>query len=211
METGADANPENSDTLEKIGELGEAVLRLENYRYRITSAMSWVVFGMTFASFTVLYNVLLLLGAENWIAGVMLILAGVISFAIYSYFWKFVPVDRRVRKKAKIGIAALVAPFVVSYSVLPLIFRFTPYYFSVIWYPSLGLGLLLASLGIETSDAKTVRYAGILMGTTSLLFLAIPRNPVAANLLAVSMMLLVYLLSFAHAFLSAYRSFYERA
>ncbi|WP_202319438.1 hypothetical protein [Archaeoglobus neptunius] len=191
-------------------ELGETALKLEEYRVRIVQSLSWVIFGVLFASSTMLFNALILLGISGLVVVISLLMAGFIGFIAYTALWKYISPGRGVRKKnAAAIIVALTAPFLISYSILPLVIHTTQLYYSVVWYPSLGSGLLAA--GLISRRSRTMLYAGITLIFTSMIFIYLPAGsvtPLVANLLAISMMLAVYLVAFLHEFITAERVIY---
>ncbi len=109
--------------------------------------------------------------------------------------------------------------FVVAYSIIPRFLTFTEIqgslYYSLIWYPSLGVGLLLFGLFSKSKDewlvTNTLTYAGISMILSSLAFIPLANlvtdyyEMLAFQLIASSIMLLMYL----EAFLFIFRSMTE--
>jgi len=199
--------------------LGDMALKLERYRYTITSALGWVIFGMVFSSMNVLYSALLLYGIkEYWIIGPLMATAGVLGGYIYGKFWKFTPMSKEIRVRWMYGLILLFLPFVVSYTVAPIFINATPYYYTVVWYPSLGFGLLFCGLYAERNEYISVRampYAGVAIIATSVVFIQLAKLPmnydtvIATGLLAVSMMLMVYLFTAIYVFFKAQRVVYE--
>ena len=209
--------------MEDAKKLGDMALKLERYRYNIVSALGWVIFGMLFGSMTILYSSLLLFGIrEYWIIGILMIAAGITGGYTYGRFWKFIPVEREVKRRWYVGVILLSIPFIVSYLMLPFLIEdflnSSAFYFSTAWYPSLGFGLLFNSIYSERKDkhlvTKTMSYAGILIILTSTIFLLIPTlgnavTAIAAGLLGVSMMILIYLLCALYTFFKAQRVIYS--
>ncbi|RLI81773.1 hypothetical protein DRP04_05405 [Archaeoglobales archaeon] len=198
--------------VEDMAKLGDIALKLERYRHNIASALSWVIFGMIFGSMVTLGNSLVLLGFGG-IFWILLILAGITSGYIYYKFWKYVPENREVKRRWKIGLVFLFLPFIIAYSI-PLPIK-TPLYCATIWYPSLGVGLLICGLYVEkTSLVKSTVYAGVLILLTSPLLLPLftmPVNPsliVAAESLCTSMMILIYFITAIYAFFKAEKTIY---
>ncbi len=189
--------------MEEVKKLGEMALKLERYRYRIIKSLSWIIFGMLFASIATLCNSLQLFGASEWI-WVLLIPTAILSIFLYKKFWMFIP-EGFEKKKWKIIIFLLAIPFFIAYYLPPLFLKLSSFYFSIAWYPSLGCGLLLFGLYIKS---KVESYCGMTILLTSLIFLALPKIALAANLLGISMMLLIYLACFLYSFLKSQRVIY---
>ena len=200
--------------MEEMSKLGDLAVKLEAYRVRIATAMSWVVFGMIFGSLTVLAQSLTLLGLGWWVTPLLVAVAGLVGGAVHVRFMKFLPVDREMRRRWRIGTILLFVPFVVTYSLLPLLIDVTPLYFMVVWYPSLGLGLVLCGSYAEKAERGGVRvmtYTGLLiLATSSVLIILFSYQQtatlvVASGLLCVSMMLLTYLAASIYVFFTAQR------
>lgn len=205
--------------MEEMAKLGDLALKLERYRYNLIASLGWVIFGMLFASAIMIFNgLIMLLGFNPWYIAVSLISAGVLGGLTYRFFKKFMP--KSERKEWKAGLIFLFLPFVVAYSVIPKLLTFTglqeSLYYSLIWYPSLGVGLLLFGLFTESKDewlvANTSTHAGISMILSSLAFIPLASlvtdyyGVMALSLIASSIMLLVYLGAFLFSFFKASKS-----
>jgi len=206
--------------MEEMARLGDLALKLEKYRSYIASALSWVVFGMIFGSLITLGSSLILFGFFDYrIFWILVAVAGVSGGFIYGKFLRMMPEDREIRRRWNIGLIFLFVPFIVSYSVVPSIVHVSKLYYNVIWYPSLGFGLLLAGLYAERGENYPIRsatYGGILIVLTSLILIPVSRLPVNSNvilasgLLCVSLMILIYFAVFIYVFFRAQRVIYAR-
>ena len=143
--------------------------------------------------------------------------AGLSGGYLYERFWKYLPVNKEIKKRWHRGAALLFIPFVISYGVVPMMFKVNPLYMSVVWYPSLGIGLALYGLYSERdSEYLAVRatfYVGVVITLTSLVFIPLSKLPVsdivaALGLLAISMMLLIYLSAAVYIFFKAEKIIY---
>ena len=142
---------------------------------------------------------------------------GVSSGLTCRFFKKFMP--KSGRKDWKVGPIFLFLPFVVAYSVILAFLTFMEFqeslYYSLIWYSSLGVGLLLFGLFSESKDewlvTNTSTHVGISMIQSSLAFIPLANlvigyyGVMALQLVASSIMLLIYL----GAFLFIFRSMTE--
>ena len=186
---------------EDIARLGDLALKLEKYRYNIASALAWVIFGMVFGSMEVLGNSLIMFGILDYeVFWVLVAMAGIISGYLYSKILKYMPKEKEVEKRWRIGIALLFIPFIVSYALIPLAFRASAFYFNMVWYPSLGFGLLLCGLYAERRPLiRAMTYAGILIIGSSVILYPISTLPMnfetvmASGLLCLSMMIIYFI------------------
>ncbi len=197
--------------MEEMSNLGDLALKLEMYRGRIAIAMSWVIFGMIFGSLTILAQSLILLGFEWWVTPLLVAVAGLVGGIAYMRFMKFLPMNKEIKRRWRVGTLFLFIPFVVSYALLPALIDTTPLYQMVVWYPSLGLGLLLCGSYAERERVRVMTYTGALILTTSLLLLPFFSYQqtttliIASGLVCVSMMLLIYLTASIYIFFTAQR------
>lgn len=197
-----------------MAKLGDMVLKLENYRHHIIVALAWVVFGMIFGSMITLANSLTLFGFGYEVFWI-LVVAAILGGYIYGRFLKYMPAKSDVElKRWKIGIPLMFIPFVISYSAIPVIFNVgAPLYFNTVWYPSLGVGLLICGLVAERTS-RPMTYTGALISLSSLVLLPISRMPVSFNvvigagLLCLSMMMLLYFITAIYIFFRAQRVIY---
>ena len=200
--------------MEDMAKLGDLALKLERYRYHIITALAWVVFGMLFGSMLTLANSLILLGFGYKIYWILLVVAMILASYIYAKFLKYMPVESDVKKRWRIGIPLMFIPFVIAYSVIPIILNIeTPLYFNTVWYPSLGICLLLYGLVAERTS-RAMKYTGALISATSLILIPILRLPpsfntvMGAGLLCLSMMMLIYFITAIYIFFRAQRVVY---
>ena len=188
---------------EDIARLGDLALKLEKYRYNIASALAWVIFGMVFGSINILGNSLIMFDILDYgVFWVLIAIAGTISGYIYSKILKYMPKEREVEKRWRVGIALLFIPFIVSYALIPLLFEVSAFYFNTVWYPSLGFGLLFCGLYAERKPLiRAMTYAGVLIIVSSVILYPISTLPMnfntvmASGLLCLSMMMLIYFIT----------------
>lgn len=87
--------------------------KLEKYRYNIASALAWVIFGMVFGSMNILGNSLIMFGILDYrVFWVLVAIAGTISGYIYSKILKYMPKEKEVEKRWRVGIFLLFIPFI---------------------------------------------------------------------------------------------------
>jgi len=188
--------------MDDVGKLADLAIKLEKYRYNIAASMSWVIFGMVFATVVLLNNAITLLSDffSLPLLFVTLLSATLISATLYREFMKFAP-------KRKKGTSSLnfAVPFMVAYLV-PVLFEMPPVltacYCSIAWYPSLGAAIIVAGIrerGDEMLVFKPMLPAGIaIAATTPLLvylmkFVAQWTHVMGLGLLATAMMLIAYI------------------
>jgi len=201
---------------EDIARLGDLALKLEKYRYNIASALAWVIFGMVFGSMNILGNSLIMFGILDYrVFWVLVAIAGTISGYVYSKILKYMPREREVEKRWRVGISLLFAPFIVSYALIPLAFGASAFYFNTVWYPSLGFGLLFCGLYAERKPLiRAMTYAGILVIVSSVILYPISTLPmnfktvIASGLLCISMMMLIYFITAMYIFFKAEKIVY---
>ena len=201
---------------EDIARLGDLALKLEKYRYNIASALAWVIFGMVFGSMEVLGNSLIMFGILDYeVFWVLVAIAGIISGYLYSKILKYMPKEREVEKRWRVGIALLFIPFIVSYALIPLLFKVSAFYFNTVWYPSLGFGLLFCGLYAERKPLiRAMTYAGVLIIVSSVILYPISTFPMnfdivmASGLLCISMMMLIYFITAMYIFFKAEKIVY---
>ncbi len=193
-----------------MARLGEIALKLERYRYLVASALAWVIFGMIFGAMITLGNSLALLGVGYEIFWILLMVAGLSGGYVYHRFWKYAPKEGEVERRWRWGVLLLILPFVISYSLIPLAFEVSAFYFGTVWYPSLGLGLLLNGFYVWRRRNVMI-YAGISILLTSLIILPLSTLPMnvetvtASNLLCVSMTMIIYFVTAIYIFFRAER------
>ncbi len=189
--------------MEEAKRLAELAVKLEEYRYRIVAALAWVVFGMIFGAATTLSYALAMLGLGNWVFPLAVATAGICGCYIYGRFWRFAPPETRGP-----DLMLPVLPIAVAYA-LPVFVNLPPAYFSVAWYPALGVGLLLY-YGRKKLRAKLrpVAISGAAIIATSPLLIAASSNPAAAGLLGVGMMMLIYFVTAVKTFFDAEKVLY---
>ena len=174
---------------------------------------------MLFSAMSILYSSLMLFGVrEYWIIMVLMAVAGGVGGYVYGRLWKYVPLNKDIEMRWRVGIILLIAPFIVSYTLLPFFITPSQFYFSIVWYPSLGFGLLLAGIYAERKDkyliTKTMSYTGFAIVLTSTIFLPLSSfnttftEVIASNMLAVSMTLLIYFVTATYLFFKAQRVVY---
>ncbi len=204
---------------EKI--LGEIALKLERYRYNIVASLGWIIFGMIIGSATALMNALLLLGYDHWVFLILLI-AGLLAGFVYRYFWRFVPGVEEIYRPWKYSWVLFALPFLFSYSVIPPLLDLSgvqnALYYSLAWYPSLGVGLILAGLYVERKSrfivTKSMTLTGVAIIVTSTVFVpftgsvSTTYHVVALSLLADGLMMGVYLFSGLYGFVRAQKGIY---
>ncbi len=201
--------------MEDAAKLGDLALKLERYRCLITLALSWVIFGMIFGSMLTLANSLMLLGFGFRIFWILFVVAGILSGYTYGRFLRYAPPESDIRSKRRIvGLILMFIPFVIAYSVIPRIFHVNSLYFSTAWYPSLGIGLLLCGLVAERTGGA-MKHTGATISVTSLILIPISRMPpnfdtvIGAELLCLSMMMLIYFVTAVYIFFRAQRVVYS--
>ncbi len=197
--------------MEELTRLGDLAVRLERYMSCIAAALSWVVFGMIFAAFLMLGWSLTLLGFDYRIIWLCLALSLIAATLTTIKLKRMLPKEDEVRKRFHgLGSILMAIPFLVTYGIIPSLFNVPAIYYSIIWYPSLGVGLLLAGMYVERGYfIKTMIYGGLLIILTSA---ALPfirtNNEIAIALLCMSMTVFVYFFMFAYAFIKAQRVLY---
>ena len=199
--------------MDDMAKLGDLAVKLEKYRYYIVSALSWVVFGMIFGSMIILGNSLILFGFGYEVLWFLLAFAGVSAGYTYGKFLKYMPMKEN-SKKWIVGVLLMFVPFVASYSIIPIVFKIhSAFYFNTVWYPSLGLGLLLFGLCVE-DKLKMMVYSGISIVLSSSILIPISKIAVnfktvmASGLLCLSMMLFIYFIASIYTFFKAQKIVY---
>ncbi|WP_457548442.1 hypothetical protein [Archaeoglobus sp.] len=197
--------------------LGNLALKLERYRYNLTASISWVIFGSIFATACMLLSSLMLFGFDSR-AVLTLIPAFVISVVVYHKMRTVIsPSDGKVWRRFWIF---LFLPFFVFYTIIPHFLSLnelqTSAYFTTAWYPSLGVGLVLAGIFVERKDemlvTKTMLPAGILTLTTSAPLALLCEgvrsyyDVIAVGLIATALMLSIYTACALYGFFKGYRA-----
>lgn len=209
--------------MEEMRELGSLALKLERYRYNITESLAWVIFGMLFGSAIAMFNGITLLVGYYWsIMTTCLMSAGLIGAVIYRMFLRFTPPIEETRKRWRKGWFLFFTPFIVIYillNFLNLTQLQASLYYSLAWYPSLGIGFLLTGIFAEAKDemlvTKSLTCAGISILASSMAFVPLSKlvtnyyGVVALGLIATSMMLLIYLGVFLLTFFRASKAVFE--
>ncbi len=199
--------------MEEFRRLGDVAIRLEKYMECLAAALGWVVYGMIFAAFLMLELSLTMLGFDYRVAWLCIALAMIISTLITIKLKNLLPIPRNKvirRRFTRLGLILILAPFFVSYVIIPNLINVSVIYYGIIWYPSLGVGLLLTGLYVERGlFIKTMTYGGLLMTLTSVVLPFIRTdNEIALILLCMSMTLIIYFVMFAYAFIKAQRVLY---
>ena len=201
---------------------GDFAVKIERYRYNLIASMSWVIFGMLFGGAVMLFNgVTLLIGFSPLYVAVCLISAGIAGVVVFRSMWGLTPKDRETKRMWRIGWILLVLPFFVSYDIIPrfltLLQLQQALYYSLAWYPSLGFGLILLGISAELRDrlltTRTITLSGIAIAASSSVFIPLSglvtcyRDVMALNMIAGSMMILIYFGSFFVSFFRATKAF----
>ncbi len=209
--------------MEEIRKLGDLALKLEKYRYNLTRSLGWVIFGMLFGSAVAFFSgITILIGYRWYVVASCLILAGVVGTIVHWMFLRFVPLSEVVNKRWKIGWFLFFVPFIILYTI-PSFLNLTKLqaslYYSLAWYPSLGIGFLLVGIFAELKDktlvTRPLTYAGILITVSSIVlvlmsgFVTDYYGVLALGLIATSMMLLIYLGAFLLAFFRSSKAVFE--
>ncbi len=204
---------------EKI--LGDLALKLEKYRYNVIASLAWIVFGMAIGSASVLMNAIFLFGYTRW-AFLILMGAGIIAGFAYRCFWKFVPRIDEIYRMWRLSWIFFVTPFIISYAVIPVFLNLSDIsyalYYSLVWYPSLGVGLIFAGIHAEKRDeflvTRSMTLTGIAISGTSFIFIPLLGyissfyHVVAMSLMADGLMMGIYLFSGLYGFIGAQREIY---
>ena len=198
--------------------LADIATKLEKFRYNVMTSLIWAMFGMVFGSALLFAGALQLIGiAERAIYPAMLIVAGIISGFLSARFGKFIPLEKRIRKRWRLGLVLTFIPFIISYTLIPQVFALGAFYFSVIWYPSLGAGLLLCGIYVEKNSliVRNLTFSGILMLLSSIVLIPLShfeiteRMILGLNLLTISFMIAIYLAASLRAFFGAQKVLQE--
>jgi len=207
--------------MEEIKRLGDLALKLERYRYNLTEFLSWIVFGMIFASAIMFFNALMLLGYGWHVIFATIVPAGVVSCVVYYKIRKIViPKTNERWKKTWVF---YVLPFVLAYGVIPYIVKLTPLqyalYYSLAWYPSLGVAFVAVGVYAERKDktlvTKTTLPAGIAMILTTISLAVLCKyvkdytDVLAVGLIATAMMLTIYLICGLYSFFKSYEVLFK--
>jgi len=141
---------------------GELSVKMEKYRYNLISSLSWVIFGMLISGAVLLYDgISMLTGPNSLYIAVIVVLAG-IAVVIYRSMWGLAPKDEKMKKAWRTGQLLMVLPFLLSYSVIPKFLNLTPLqqslYYSTVWYPSLGVGLIFLGVFAELRDQLLISW-----------------------------------------------------
>ena len=205
--------------MEDAERLADIATKLERFRNNVMASLFWAMFGMVFGSALLFAGAMQLIGiAERTIYPVMLIVAGIISGFLSVRFERFVPLEKSIRKRWHLGFIPMFIPFIISYSLIPLITKVGAFYFSIIWYPSLGAGLFIWGIYVERNSKFVVRnltFSGALMLLTSLVLIPLSYLEITdqmilgSNLLTISMMVAIYLAAFLRGFFGAQKVLQE--
>ncbi|MBO8181666.1 MAG: hypothetical protein H0Z28_02595 [Archaeoglobus sp.] len=205
--------------MEDAERLADIATKLEKFRYNVIASLMWAMFGMVFGSALLFAGAMQLVGVADWtINSAMLIMAGFISGLLFRRFEKFVPLEKSIRKRWHLGLLLMFIPFIISYALLPQILILGAFYFSIIWYPSLGAGLLLWGIYVERNSQLVVRnltFSGALMLLTSIVLIPLSRLEIndqiilGSNLLTISMMIAIYLAASLRGFFGAQKVIQE--
>jgi len=207
--------------MEDIKRLGDLALKLERYRYNLMAFLSWIVFGMIFASAIMFFNALMLLGYSWHVIFATIVPAGIVSGAIYYKIGKIVIPKTNERWKKTWIFYAL--PFVLAYCVIPYFVKLTPLqyalYYSLAWYPSLGVAFVAVGVYAERKDemlvTKTMLPAGIAMVLTTIPLAVLCKyvkdytDVLAVGLIATAMMLIIYLICGLYSFFKSYEVMFK--
>jgi hypothetical protein len=201
--------------MEEEAKLGELVLKLEKYRYNVLMTFSWPIFGMIFGSAALLLNSAYLIGKSLgfevpphvWL---LMIIAGLASGLVFGKMMKYAPYKERVWRRTVI---TMMTPFIVAYAIPA-----NPFYYTTVWYPALGVALLLTGLLVERRSEYLVASPMTVVGTitiaTSPILLMLSRLPtgfetlLAAGLICTAMMLINYLIGALYGLHKAQRVVY---
>ena len=205
--------------MEDAERLADIAIKLEWFRYNVIASLIWAMFGMVFGSALLFAGALQLIWNISWtITSVMLVVAGIVGGYLFHKFWMFIPKERVVKQRWRMGLLLMFIPFIITYALIPALTPLTSFYFSVIWYPSLGAGLLFSGLYVEKDSQLAVRnlsFSGALMLLSALALIPIswlqPSDEVVlgANLLTISMMIAIYLIASLRGFFGAQRVIQE--
>jgi len=201
--------------MKEAAELGELALKLEKYRYNIITALSWPIFGMVMSSAVLLINSLYLVGDSLGIdippyIWILLIPAAIASGIVFGRLMKYTPYREKKWRKA---VVTMFLPFFIAY-----IIPGSPFYYTIAWYPALGIAMLLTGILIERKSeyivANSMTLVGLLILATSSVLLLMSKLPasketmIATGLVAIAMMLVIYLLGALYGFSKAQRVIY---
>ncbi|RLI80043.1 hypothetical protein DRP07_09550 [Archaeoglobales archaeon] len=205
--------------MEEAEKLADIATKLERFRYNVIASLMWAMFGMVFGSAMLFAGAMQLIGiTERTIYPAMLIVAGVISGLLSTRFERFIPLEKSIRKRWHLGLLLMFIPFIISYALLPQILILGAFYFSIVWYPSLGAGLLLYGIYVERNSQLVVRnltFSGALMLLTSIVLIPLSRLEIndqiilGSNLLTISMMIAIYLAASLRGFFGAQKVIQE--
>ncbi len=187
--------------------LTDLIMRLEKYRYVLLVNFSWPIFGMAFGgvvciiSAALLLSELLKVSVGPYIWGVLAI-PGIVGGLLYGRLIMYLPRNIQVGKMQKILlILSIMFPFILAY-----LYPSSQFYYCVIWYPALGVGLLLnsfvlAKISKEYLSMESLRIASLLILVSSPLILYLKRvsgnfyGILASGLLLNGLMILIYLIA----------------
>ena len=201
---------------------GDLTVKIERYRYNLIASTSWVLFGMLFGGAVMLFNgVTLLIGYNPLYLAACLISAGIAGAFVFRSMLRLTPKDRETKKMWRTGLILLVLPFFVTYDIIPRILTLSQLqqslYYSLVWYPSLGFGLILLGVSAELRDklltTRTITLSGIAISASSAIFIPLSglvtscSGVMALNMIAGSMMMLIYFGSFLVSFFRATKAF----
>ncbi len=187
--------------------LADLIMRLERYRYTLLVSFSWPIFGMAIGGVICIIDATLLIsrisgvsiGPYIWGIIAVPVIAGAL---LYGKLVKYLPKDIQIGKKqAFLQVLSLVLPFIFAYS-----YPSNPFYYCVIWYPALGVGLflnslILAKLTKNAISVETLRLASLLILVSSPIILYLKKfsesfyGILASGLLLNGLMILIYLIA----------------
>ncbi len=194
--------------MEDAERLADIATKLEKFRYNMLTSMVWAMFGMIFGSVTLFAEALQLIGvADVRLTSIMLIFAGFAGGFLFKKFWRYFPEDRSIRNRWHLGFILMFIPFIVSYMLIPALLSnfltLSGFYYSTVWYPSLGVGLFLCGIYLERMPIaprlRSFTISGALMVLTSFALIPISylemneQVILGSNLLTISMMIAIYL------------------
>jgi MFS family permease len=207
--------------MEDIKRLGDPALKLERYRYNLIAFLSWIVFGMIFASAIMLFNALMLFDFTQHVIFATIVPAGIIS-VILSYKIRKIVIPKTNERWKKTWIFYALS-FVLAYCVVPYFVKLTPLqyslYYSLAWYPSLGVAFVVVGVYAERRDemlvTKTMLPAGIAMILTTIPLVVLCKyvkdytDVLAVGLIATAMMVMIYLICAIYSFFKGYRVLFD--
>ena len=193
-------------TEEEVASLAVFAKKLALYRCYITGAAAFFVFGATFTSI-ILLSVSIALAFnidvfQNPLIGIITVVSA--SFTSVVLFYLAAPMCRAEevggKPVPKIGLRyalSFLTPFTVLYSI-----PISRGYEHIVWYPALGIALLLAYLSIEKEERIGTKLfllvSTIILITTPIVILFDIYKKIGAPL-ATSLMLLAYTITGVYA------------